>query len=82
MACHLGAEVFKQRRPLLEMWGRNPLALYLLHLLLLGLFALPPIPAWYNQAPAWLIILQAGILLLLLSLAARSMERRSVILKL
>lgn len=81
-ACHISATVLEKRLPLLEMWGRNPLALYLLHMLLLGLFALPPVPVWYSEAPAWLIVLQAAFLVVLLTLAARWMERRGVILKL
>ncbi len=64
----------------LQAWGMNPLALYVLHLLLLGLFALPAVPAWYAEAPAWLAALQAALLLVLLSLAARGMERRGTIL--
>ncbi len=82
LACYLSTRVLKRQPKFLELWGRNPLGLYLLHLLLLGLFALPPIPAWYATAPAWLIVLQAGLLLVTLTLAAFWMERRGMILKL
>lgn len=39
--------------PVLTDWGRNPLLLYLLHYILLAVFALPPIPGWYVAAPLW-----------------------------
>ena len=55
---------------LLLAWGRNPLLLYLLHMLGLGFFYLPPFPGWYPQAPGWLIPLQIGLLLAALSFAA------------
>jgi predicted acyltransferase len=57
-------------KTLLQAWGRNPLLLYLLHLLALGLFYLPPFPVWYSQAPAWLVALQALALVAGLSWAA------------
>ena len=80
-ACHLSTEDLKRPQPIFELWGRNPLALYLLHMLLLGLFALPPVPAWYSQAPLWLVGLQAFALLGLMTLAAGWLERRGWILK-
>ena len=55
---------------LLLAWGRNPLLLYLLHDLGLGFFYLPPFPAWYAQARAWLVPLQAAALLAAISFAA------------
>ncbi len=55
---------------LLLAWGRNPLLLYLLHDLGLGFFYLPPFPGWYAQAPAWLVPLQAAVLLAALSFVA------------
>jgi predicted acyltransferase len=64
------------RLPLLAAWGRNPLLLYILHMILLGLFALPPFPGWYAQAPLWLAALQACALIALVSLAAGWLDRR------
>ncbi len=46
------------RVSLLSAWGRNPLVLYLLHYLILGLFALPKADWWYVGAPWWLILVQ------------------------
>ena len=53
--------------PLLSAWGRNPLLLYFLHYLVIGVYVLPGIPAWHVDAPAWLIALQALGLLAVLS---------------
>ena len=62
--------------PVLSAWGRNPLLLYLLHGIMLGVFTLPPIPGWYVDAPSWLILLQASALLGILSWIARWLDRR------
>jgi predicted acyltransferase len=68
--------------PLLTSWGKNPLVLYLLHQLLLGIYVLPRIEGWYAVAPAWLTILQGAALLGVLSLLAVFFERRSWVLSL
>ena len=75
----LGFHVLGERglaAPLLTAWGRNPLLLYVLHGALLGIFALPPIPGWYVQAPLWLAALQAAALVMVLSWIARGCDRR------
>lgn len=51
----------------LSAWGRNPLLLYLLHIVLLGIFVLAGVPALYALAPAWLTALEALALLGVLS---------------
>jgi predicted acyltransferase len=43
--------------------GRNPLALYVAHLILLAIFVVPGGDAWYANAPVWLTLLQAAALL-------------------
>ena len=63
-------------------WGKNPLALYLLHYLLIGLFVLPPFAWWHAQAPYWLIAIQAFALVGALTLIAHAMERRGWIISL
>ncbi len=70
------------RFPLLSAWGKNPILLYLLHLLLLGVVALPGIPVWYGQAPFELVIAQIIALVGLLSLVAWQLEKRNLILSL
>jgi len=67
------------RRPgYLAWWGENPLALYLLHLLVLALVVLPGVPWWYEQAPLWLAALQLAGILTLMSFAAWWLHRRRV----
>ncbi|MEI6100860.1 MAG: heparan-alpha-glucosaminide N-acetyltransferase domain-containing protein, partial [Eubacteriales bacterium] len=51
-------------------WGENPITLYILHLMILGIFAIPSAPWWYAGAPPWLVVLQLAVLFGLLSLAA------------
>ena len=64
--------------PLLTNWGRNPLVLYLLHYVLLAIFALPPTPAWYVQAPLWLVILQLLVMIGILSWGGRFLNQRKL----
>lgn len=45
----------ESRFPLLEIWGQNPLLLYVGHYLLLAVIVLPGVPEWYTQAPGWLV---------------------------
>ena len=80
--CHIFCERLGRRISLLETWGQNPLALYLLHLLLLGVFALVPIPGWYEQAPPWLILLQGVFLIASLTAIAGFLKQRGWFLKL
>jgi len=54
-AFHWLAERRRLTLPILSMWGQNPLLLYVLHLLLLGLVVLPGISDWYTDAPGWLV---------------------------
>jgi predicted acyltransferase len=79
---YLLSERARLRMQLLELWGRNPLALYLLHLLFLGLFALPPIPWWYEQAPFLLVLAQAAALIAFLTGTAVWLERHKIFIKL
>lgn len=64
------------RLPILSTWGRNPLVLYLLHGVLLGIFALPPVPGWYVDAPLWLVGLQAAAFVAILSWIGWRLDRR------
>jgi predicted acyltransferase len=63
-------------------WGKNSLALYCLHLLLLGIVFLPGIPGWYSDAPLWLVFLQALCLVGALSIIGLWLERKKVFLSL
>ncbi|MBN1261524.1 MAG: DUF1624 domain-containing protein [Anaerolineae bacterium] len=70
------AEVRRVRLPWLEAWGCNPLALYLLHYVLLGIVVLPGIPGWHAAAPLWLVVVQAALLLAILGGLALRWRRR------
>lgn len=63
-------------------WGANPLLLYVLHQILLGFIVLPGIPAWYQDAPVYIVTLQAIFLLGVLTFIARALYRRKVFIKL
>lgn len=69
------ANVRGLRLPWLSAWGRNPLALYVLHIVLLGVFVLPAIPDWYTAAPPWLVVVQATALLIVLGAIALALQR-------
>jgi len=73
---HLLQELWQIKLPILTDWGRNPLLLYLLHYVLLALFALPQIPIWYVQAPFWLVVLQLSALIGVLSWVGRYLNKR------
>ncbi len=76
------ADSLKLRVPILESWGKNPLALYMLHYLLLGLVVLPGVEWWHAGAPPWLVACQAVALIGVLSLVAWGMEKKGVIVSL
>ena len=64
------------RPGLLSWWGQNALALYMLHLLVLGLFVTPSASWWYEQAELWLVVLQILFILTVLSVAAWALYQR------
>jgi len=64
--------------PILDAWGRNALLLYVLHGVVIALFALPPAPGWYEEAPLWLVALQATALLAILSGIGLYLDRRKL----
>ncbi len=74
----LGSRLVRARAGYLAWWGENPLALYLLHLLVLAVFVLPPAAWWYAGAPLWLAGLQLAGIMALLSLVAWWLHRRRV----
>ena len=69
-------ERYQFRFPILTDWGKNPLLLYLLHGIILGLFVLPPLPSWYFEAPLWLMVIQATLLVAVLSWIGKFFNRR------
>jgi len=78
----IGSRKFKVPAGFLCWWGKNPIALYILHLMILGLFAIPSVAWWYANAPVWLAALQLALLFGALSAIAFAMHRRKLIIKL
>jgi predicted acyltransferase len=76
--CQILVEKFHLHSRLLVLWGRNPLVLYMLHMLLLGIVYLPDVPVLYSQAPLWLVIIEAVLLLGGLTWAAWWMDRAKI----
>jgi predicted acyltransferase len=64
------------RLPILTAWGKNPLFLYLLHYVLIGLFVLPGIPALHQSAPPAVVLAEIAILFVTLSWIAATLERK------
>ena len=60
-------------------WGKNPILLYSLSFLLIGIFVLPDIPAWHSHAPIWLVSLQALALVLIMGYVALYWQRKNFI---
>jgi predicted acyltransferase len=66
----------------LRSMGRNPLTMYLAHLLILAVFALPGAAWWYAEAPAGLAAVQGVVLIGAMAGLAEWMERKRIIIKL
>jgi predicted acyltransferase len=75
---HLLHQRWQWKLPILTEWGRNPLLLYLLHYVILGFFALPPIPIWYVEAPVWLVVLQLMVMIGILSWVGRYLDNHNL----
>jgi len=79
---HWASEHLHWNSRLLLAWGKNPLFLYFLHYLLIGIFFLPGIPNLYVAAPLWLVLLEMAFLLVVISLVALWMDRKNIIIAL
>jgi predicted acyltransferase len=75
---HLLDQHFSRAVSALRVWGRNPLVLYVLHGLMLGIFVVPGAPGWYVQAPAWLVVIQAAALVGVLSRIGWWLDRKGL----
>lgn len=71
----------KKGVPFLSWWGMNPLFLYLLHLILTGIFFLPGIPWWYSDATLWLAFGELAFIYAALTLIAWALHRKSIVIK-
>jgi predicted acyltransferase len=63
-------------------WGKNPLILYFLHYIFIGLFFLPGIPFLYADAPLWLVLLEMATLIGGISWVAYWLDRRGIVISL
>jgi predicted acyltransferase len=79
---HFLSERYNWQGRFLVVWGKNPLTLYFLHYLLIGLFFIPGIPAIYTAAPLWLVLLEILFLIGTISLVAFWMDRKNIVIAL
>ena len=75
---HIFMERFNWKLSLLVKCGRNPLLLYMLHLILLSLVTLPDAPGWYRSASPWLILLQVVVMMSVLATMAWLLDRKNM----
>lgn len=73
---------FNWRGHFLVIWGKNPLALYFFHYLIIGIFFLPGIPAIYQAAPIWLVLLEMITLIVGISVVAYWLDRKNIFISL
>lgn len=78
----LAARLVPAREGFFCWWGQNPLMIYLIHLLLLGLVALPAATWWYSRANGWLAAAQLVLILGVMSVIAWWTHRRRLRLEL
>ncbi len=63
-------------------WGRNPIFLYILHLFMLGIFALPKASWWYTNAHPALAAFQFLFIVGILTAIARTLYQKKIIISL
>jgi len=63
-------------------WGRNPIFLYILHLILLGLVQLPGAAWWYSDASPLLVAFQFTLIMVLLTGIAHLLYKRHIVISL
>ncbi len=76
---HWLSERFHFNSHFLIAWGKNPLALYVLHYFFIGFIFLPGIPFLYSEAPIWLVLLEIAGLVVVLTVIAYWLERKKII---
>jgi len=73
---------FNWKGRFLVVWGINPLVLYFLHYLFIGLVFAPGIPAIYQTAPLWMVLLEMATLITGISVVAYWLDRKNIIITL
>ena len=69
---------FNWKGRFLVVWGKNPLVLYCLHYVLIGVVYLPGIPVIYQAAPLWLVLLEMAALIGGVSAVAFWLDRKKI----
>ncbi len=73
---------FNWKGQFLVAWGKNPLVLYFLHYFIIGIFFVPDIPAIFQAAPLWLVLLEMVILIGGVSAVAFWLDRKNIVISL
>jgi predicted acyltransferase len=73
---------FEWKERFLVSWGKNPLVLYFLHYLIIGIFFVPGIPAIFQAAPLWLVLLEMIILIGGVSTMALWLDHKNIVISL
>jgi fucose 4-O-acetylase-like acetyltransferase len=73
---------FNWKSRFLVVWGKNPLALYFLHYLFIDLVLVPGIPAIYQTAPLWLVLLEMAVSIGWISVVAFWLDRKNIVIAL
>lgn len=76
------SERFNWKGRFFAAWGKNPLVLYFLHYVIIGVFFMPGLPALYQAAPPWLVVLEAAVLVGGVSAAAFWLDQKKIIISL
>lgn len=77
LAVKLFSKVIPTRGGFVSWWGEKALPLYLVHLVVLAAFVLPPFAWWYSEAQWWLVAIQLAVILIFMTLVARNLHRRT-----
>jgi predicted acyltransferase len=73
---------FNWKSHFLGVWGKNPLVLYFLHYIIIGVFFVPGIPAIFQAAPLWLVLLEIVILIGGVSAVAFWLDHKNIVISL
>jgi predicted acyltransferase len=79
---HWLSERFQWKGRFLVAWGKNPLVLYFLHYLIIGIYFLPGLPAIYQAAPIWLVLLEIVFIIGGVSAVAYWLDRKKIVISL
>jgi predicted acyltransferase len=76
------SERFNWKGRFFTAWGKNPLVLYFFHYVIIGVFFMPGLPALYQAASPWLVVLEAAVLVGGVSAAAIWLDHKKIIISL